>query len=420
MSELCPDVRDLWLRMIEGDGSSDDIWLWADRDEDWIQRNTPGNHCPDLKEEDWTAAQSALRRRLERTQCASPSILGVHVDPTLEEQRRRKARLRDATPAQRIAVISWLICVSTRKEELDYRHGLSSRLNFSLGHLIGAWHSDTSHLLGSIPAFPEKPGAWEQFEEKRTAWGCRCLHSSRLGNLAPGWFRMVVWLREDGSMDANCLNRDQCEACRSRAEQLYGTLYADYAQNTPAVSMLLAFSLVALEVIYRHFGDKLHLLPFLQGVLSRGLRAASRERVEERLRHLCRNGPRDTEFAPWINTYPEVLRNVLARYSCLINSLSRCPSLHEGSDLRDAYLDSLPVGFADDTPNLTILIGSVAWILASRCHERSSDDSTWHKFWVVLLQEDFMKCQRAVFSRERRVGGSSLGNLLACYDVYSE
>ncbi|KIJ06961.1 hypothetical protein PAXINDRAFT_19834 [Paxillus involutus ATCC 200175] len=67
----CPKVRELWLQMIEGNDDVDEIWLWVDGDEEWVRQNrhTSGwDGWPQLEKEDWVAAQSALRRRIERTQ----------------------------------------------------------------------------------------------------------------------------------------------------------------------------------------------------------------------------------------------------------------------------------------------------------------------------------------------------------------
>ncbi|KIJ05163.1 hypothetical protein PAXINDRAFT_21557 [Paxillus involutus ATCC 200175] len=129
----CPKVRDVWLRMIEGDGSGDDVWLWVDGDEEWIRRNaSEWFFPPKLEEEDWVAAQSALGRRLDRTRLTSSPASPKTANLTLENQRTN-ACLREATPAQRVAAMYWLIQTSTRKEELDFQLGLSSRWKFSLG-----------------------------------------------------------------------------------------------------------------------------------------------------------------------------------------------------------------------------------------------------------------------------------------------
>jgi hypothetical protein len=122
--------------MIEGNDDGDEVWLWVDGDEEWIQQNgsTYSHRCfwPELKEEDWVAAQSALRRRIERTQLTPRPVPKKTADLTLEDH----ARLREATPAQRFAAMLWLIRTSRRKEELDFQLGSSSRSKFALRVLI--------------------------------------------------------------------------------------------------------------------------------------------------------------------------------------------------------------------------------------------------------------------------------------------
>ncbi|KAF9234049.1 hypothetical protein BU15DRAFT_66040 [Melanogaster broomeanus] len=61
---LCPVLRDLWLRMIEGDDSGDDIWLWVDGDEKWIQEHLKISSFLTyrISPRDLADAQSALRR----------------------------------------------------------------------------------------------------------------------------------------------------------------------------------------------------------------------------------------------------------------------------------------------------------------------------------------------------------------------
>jgi hypothetical protein len=201
--------------MIEGDGSGDDVWLWVDGDEEWIRRNaSEWFFPPKLEEEDWVAAQSALRRRLDRTRLTSSPASPKTAKLTLENQRRN-ACLREATPAQRVAAMYWLIQTSTRKEELDFQLGLSSRWKFSLGGLIRNWSSNTSEPHLSV-SFPEQPEAWKRFREKREVIGCDCLDEWELHGMIPKWFTMMMWLRPEWNLEVDCLRPRHCSACKSR------------------------------------------------------------------------------------------------------------------------------------------------------------------------------------------------------------
>ncbi|KAF9220216.1 hypothetical protein BS17DRAFT_350566 [Gyrodon lividus] len=369
----CSCANDLWLRMIEGDDSGDDVWLWADGDEDWIRKNASRMDWLQLKEEQWTAARSALRRRLERTQRALRSGPNSTTNLTLPEQSRN-ARLRAATPAQRLAAMSWLIRTSKHREELDYLLGWSSRSNFFLGDLIWKWREDTLALLGSFPSFPEQPEAWKKFQDKREAVGCECLDSPLLCESAPDWFKMVVWLREEGNLDVDCLSPDPCQACESRAHDLYGTFYgAEHFWNGPRVPLLLAFSFEAFSIILGYTRDDSAMLPFARALVSKALDTASLLDVDELLRSVYGPGEIDLELPPWVNSHPSVAQFHLQKYSC-----------------QDEYLDVLPAGFADKPPGLMVLVGTIAWIVGCRFIDFSSGPQRWHDYWEQLLKDGFM------------------------------
>ncbi|KIJ58618.1 hypothetical protein HYDPIDRAFT_119404, partial [Hydnomerulius pinastri MD-312] len=171
--EFCPRFGDLWLRMIEGDDSGDDIWLWADDDEKWMQEHC-GEECfligLGLKQKDWADAQGALRRRLDREQRISQALTTRNANPTLQD-KSSSAHIRNADPAQRIAVIAWLIFSSKHTDNMFLQHGYTSHQNFRLEWLIDDWHESVRAILDSFPSFPEQPEEWKKFEEKRNAMG---------------------------------------------------------------------------------------------------------------------------------------------------------------------------------------------------------------------------------------------------------
>ncbi|KIJ13223.1 hypothetical protein PAXINDRAFT_13973 [Paxillus involutus ATCC 200175] len=205
--ESCPKARELWLQMIEGKDDVDEIWLWVDGDEEWIRQDHDANVlwvCSELEKEDWVAAQSALRRRIEREQLSPRPVPKNTAGLTLEDH----ARLRKATPAQRFAALYWLICTSRRKEELDLQHGLSSRSNFALHDVVGPWFS----AFGSVASFPEQPEAWNDFLEKRNAMGCDCFHSKEKTR---DWARMMKWLQPEWNLDTDIGCLSYCNSCKS-------------------------------------------------------------------------------------------------------------------------------------------------------------------------------------------------------------
>ncbi|KIJ58114.1 hypothetical protein HYDPIDRAFT_119976 [Hydnomerulius pinastri MD-312] len=212
----CPRVIDLCLRMIEGDDSGDDIWLWADGDEEWMQE-----HCykgypfygSGLEQKGLADAQGALRRRLDREQRISQPPTTRNANPNLQD-KSSSARIRNADPAQRIAVIAWLILSSEHRDEMLLQHGYTSQQNFGSASLIGDWHVIVYETLRLSPSFPEQPEEWKKFEEKRNAIGCKCLDpgSCYVADLRD-WFRMIVWLRGEEPL-VECIDWRGCGVCK--------------------------------------------------------------------------------------------------------------------------------------------------------------------------------------------------------------
>lgn len=204
----CSYVDDLWLQLIEGDDSEHDIWLWADGDEAWIRENSlPGSDWERPQEEQWNSARQALRRRLERRRHA-PYLVSRHI-------ASRNARIRAATPAQRLAAMTWLVYTSKYGEELDYRCGWSSRSKFSLGELIRSWRDDVSSLFGALPSFPDQPRARQKFMEQKEGMGCTCMDPQPFRELVLDWLRMAMWL-QDTDVNADFLDPYQCQPCKDR------------------------------------------------------------------------------------------------------------------------------------------------------------------------------------------------------------
>ncbi|KIJ08681.1 hypothetical protein PAXINDRAFT_102491, partial [Paxillus involutus ATCC 200175] len=372
----CPKARELWLQMIEGNDDVDEIWLWVDGDEEWVRQNRHTSrwcHWPKLEKEDWVAAQSALRRRIERTQLSPRPVPKKTADLTLED----RARIREANPAQRFAALYWLICTSRCKEEVDLQHGLSSLSNFDLPDLIHPWFS----AFGSLASFPEQPEAWNDFLEKRKAMGCKCLPwISIFEERIRDWARMMKWLRPEWNLDVDigCLSPYYCNACTCR---LYGN---DHSPDIPLLPIQLAFSLVVVHYCLEYMVFDVIPTPFVKTVASKSLSPNAQREADHRFWPLYSPGERDIHYSPWVNAYPKVMRESLVSQSCEVGPYSRLHSLPPvEAESQGEYLDELPVGFADDAPNLITLVGTVIWISACRFLNGAED---LHRAWAEFIE----------------------------------
>ncbi|KIJ13221.1 hypothetical protein PAXINDRAFT_100814 [Paxillus involutus ATCC 200175] len=381
--ESCPKARELWLQMIEGNDDVDEIWLWVDGDEEWIRQNRDTSRWhfwPKLEKDDWVAAQSALRRRIERTQLTPCPVPKKTADLTLED----RARIREATPAQRFAALYWLICTSRCKEEVDLQHGLSSRSNFALRDLIHPWFL----AFGSLASFPEQPEAWNDFLEKRKAMGCKCLRWISIFEAETrDWARMMKWLRPEWNLDVDigCLSPYYCNACTCRAAGIYDRLYGnDHSPDIPLLPIQLAFSLVVAHYCLEYMVFDVIPTPFVKTVASKSLSPNAQREADHRFWPLYSPGERDTIYSPWVNAYPQVMRESLVSQSCEVGPYSRLHSLPPvEAESQGEYLDELPVGFADDAPNLITLVGTVIWISACRFLNGAED---LHRAWAEFIE----------------------------------
>ncbi|KIJ13226.1 hypothetical protein PAXINDRAFT_100817 [Paxillus involutus ATCC 200175] len=373
---LCPKVSDLWLQMIEGTDDVDEVWLWVDGDEEWIQQSgISGSYWSKFRvklKEDWAAAQSALRRRMARSQVTACHVPKKTAYLTLEDH----ARLQEATLAQRCAAIDWLIRTSRRKEDSDFQLGLSSRSKFGLGNLIDWWFQDTSNLR-LIAQFPEQPEAYKEFVEKRKAMGCKCLDQD--WEKVSEWVRMMRWLRPEWNLDVACIYLYDCDACKIRAKGLWNRLYGnDHSRDTLLLPIQLAFSLVFVNKHWEYMDLKTS-TSFAKAVAAKSLGPNAQREADECFWPLCSPGERDIKCPPWVNAYPEVMRDALVRISCEVGPHSGLHSLTPSGTLEREYLEQLPVGFADNAPNLVGLVGAVIWMVACRF---VGGPWNWHDVWT--------------------------------------
>jgi len=78
-----PKARELWIRMIEGNDLTDDVWLWMDGDEEWLQEHLDSDflkyRLPEIPKGDWVDAQSALHCRINQSRHPrSTEIFGMN------------------------------------------------------------------------------------------------------------------------------------------------------------------------------------------------------------------------------------------------------------------------------------------------------------------------------------------------------
>ncbi|KAI6027211.1 hypothetical protein EDC04DRAFT_165727 [Pisolithus marmoratus] len=168
----CPKVRELWLQIVEG-LVDDDVWLWADGDEEWLRGNQGLCWGIGLPRDGWADAQSALRRRIAEQRY--PTVTGIH--------EKRNERIRNATPAQRICAIAWLIASSKGVAELFAFHGRTPP-TFRTPKIA----SILSNIIGKCwDAFPSQSSSWENALVKSKEDGCIHMFTSE-----SSWYEAMV------------------------------------------------------------------------------------------------------------------------------------------------------------------------------------------------------------------------------------
>ena len=183
---LCPKLQELWIRMIEEDDPAEDVWLWADGDEEWLQNSGLATaffknwYYYSIRKGEWVDAQSALRRRINW-----PKYLHTKAGNPASE------RIRNATPKQRFAAIYWLVFNSNRTRELAVELGCTPEGVLNLFYTA----SRISHVISnSWDEFPQDSVPWEVATTELQADGCTCLLQEGSGQHLRSWFNMLSWL----------------------------------------------------------------------------------------------------------------------------------------------------------------------------------------------------------------------------------
>ena len=203
---LHPKVRELWIRMIEGNDLTDDVWLWMDGDEEWLREHLgPGFldhwfHYRNLKV-DWVDAQSALCRRINQSRHLRNNAGNL-----------RGERIRNATREQRLAAIYWLTFNSDHVKDLAIALGRTPQGMFELYYMVSDIDNTIRHSRDA--AFPRDSTAWEVAATKLKKDGCTCLNSGREQHLR-SWFNMLSWLDGKPPIMEVIGTYGSCKHCKS-------------------------------------------------------------------------------------------------------------------------------------------------------------------------------------------------------------
>ncbi|KAI6021091.1 hypothetical protein EDC04DRAFT_2901439 [Pisolithus marmoratus] len=278
-SSPCPKVGTLWLQIIEGN-ADDDVWLWVDGDEAWLRENRMlywDSRLPSQSE--WADAQSALRRRIALQRY--PTVTGSY--------GKRNERVRNATPAQRVCAIAWLISSSKGVAELFAFHGRTPPTFRTLEIAITL----SRIVVHYWDAFPSQTSAWENALATSKEDGCTCIRVDCWG--LKQCFSMVVWL--EGTLPTLEVGYKSCVRCRSLLKSRYEDIAAE-CTLTSHVSLL-----DAITSIYGRSSSR-HGSPTAESLVTRKLGPLMKK-----------HGP-NVRYLPSVNKYPHGLREHVLKQFC--------------------------------------------------------------------------------------------------------
>jgi len=385
---LHPKERELWMRMIEGNDLTDDVWLWMDGDEEWLREHGGHNfikyRSPKIPKGNWVDAQSALRRRINQSRHCKRHNAG---NPWNE-------RIRNAIPKQRLAAIFWLTFNSNHVKDLAIELGHTPRGMFGLWYMV----FDIDEIIGSSwDAFPQDSAAWEEAGTKLGEDGCTCLQHKWRERPLRYWFNMSSWL--DGKPPTiKVIEFDSCTRCKSwylssvslrdsllmkhspRAKSRYDRFRLDVQGTHPKVPL---WDALCLRAIWYDEDDN-SLAVAKVALLSRLVGPGARQQVEQQLRsRLVVSDEQDVTYMPYINDhFPDESREYAAWLSCTAG-LPPCTG-----HLTNVSID-IPDGLLDGAP-LAVILGANAWLAAclqSPPVQNGNDthDEGWHiEFWWTL------------------------------------
>ncbi|KAL4079720.1 hypothetical protein J3A83DRAFT_1149563 [Scleroderma citrinum] len=350
---MCPKLRELWIQMIEGDNSTDDVWLWVDGDEEYIRKGQLSLFVRDISESDWVDAQSALRRRITPSRHSSNKTGNYSY-----WYKTRNKRIRNTTPKQRFATIVWITFNSNAVRDLTIQLGRTPKV------VPYDFVVDIENITrGSWKAFPQVSGAWEEAVTRLQVDGCTCTQGGRW--MEPdlrSWFNMLTWL--DGRPPIiEAIGHHSCTRCQSWREAAYDRYQCNTKGTRPNVPLWdsLCWSVICSEsFVYMDYRIRLSTATILSRMVGPGVR----QQLEQQLRSQVIINEAEVEYALHVNSnYPRELRRAVAELSCGLPSCSK--------DLMRSLLADIPDAVLDETP-LGIKLGMIPW------NSGDKHDRWWH------------------------------------------
>ncbi|KAL4079707.1 hypothetical protein J3A83DRAFT_4211970 [Scleroderma citrinum] len=397
---MCPKLRELWIRMIEGDDPTDYVWLWVDGDEGYLRKQRPHWFADAISKSDWVDAQSALRRRITPSRYSCDKT-GNHS----YQHKSRNERIRNATPEQRLAAIAWITYNSKAVRDLTIQLGRTPK--------VGPYYFavDIYHIIGgSWKAFLQVSDAWEAAGTRLRADGCTCMPEDQWIELnIRSWFNMLTWL--DGKPPIiEAIGQYGCTYCQSREKAAYDKYQCDTKGIHPDVSLWNAICWnVTCSEGFVHMDYRIQ--RSTATMLSRMVGPGVRPQVEQQLRSQVILDEAEVEYVPHLNNnYPRALRRAVAELSCGLLSCSEDQTQRLSADIPDAVLDEAP---------LDIKLGMIPWVVASVDPNSNPDvqnsgdkhDRWWHNGF-----EDFFSYNSNIF-REFPLPKLSIEGLAFCNEL---
>jgi hypothetical protein len=196
------NINPLWLAFLNGE---DDVWLWADGDEDFLA----------ARAEDWVT-EDALRPDRQLWNLAARALKTRQQTHYKNMYLQRRVETAENQPI-RFAMIAWLVLTSNIVKAADAEQGLSDREQWNLRALIKEWY--LTAVLFPCPSQLKIP---EDFENAMKA-ACHSCHltnwESSVDHEVTAWLYVRSLLFPDRSAEPISLLdspqdiQPQCEGC---------------------------------------------------------------------------------------------------------------------------------------------------------------------------------------------------------------
>ncbi|KAJ7595171.1 hypothetical protein C8J56DRAFT_380487 [Mycena floridula] len=276
----------VFIELLQGGDSGEDIWLWNAGDEALILEWDDGCYLVDYPTP-WMSAATALERRLTQAPVESPW----------------RKQVQSATLEMRIAMIIWAALTSTAYRKADKERGLRNREEWDMNGLIRTWRASfpehkVEEWLGRHSIFYDA----QAFTNMMDRGGHAC-HRTR-GWVVRAWLFMRSQLLPTQKDHIIYLGCESCSVCLAH-KPMSGSESPPSWTPSPA--------LVALRSMWDdddlHIDGNREFSKWLQFRPIPGFREATQ---------LLSSLPRDTdedEYLSWVNKYPRDLRHTVTKYS---------------------------------------------------------------------------------------------------------